>query len=52
MKYSSNIEKLFLEYIKDIGEALGGCINICDPKILEEGDPKILGRQMQVGQIF
>lgn len=47
MKYSPNIEKLFLEYIEDIGETPGGCISICDPKILEEGDPKKLGRQMQ-----
>lgn len=48
MNTSLNIEKLFLEYIRDMGETPGGFIGLLNPEILEEGDPKKLGRQIQI----
>ncbi|WP_414469207.1 hypothetical protein [Methanobacterium sp. ACI-7] len=42
-----NIERLFLEYIEDMGESPGGFISILKPEHLENGDPKTLGKQIQ-----
>lgn len=49
MKTSHNIEKLFIEHIKDIGGTPGGFLGVFDPKLIEEGDPKKLGREIQRG---
>lgn len=47
MNTSLNIEKLFLEYIRDMGETPGGFIGLLYPETLEEGVPKKLGHQIQ-----
>jgi len=47
MNTSLNIEKLFLKYIRDMGETPGGFIGLLNPETLEEGDPKKLWRQIQ-----
>ncbi|MGZ7117828.1 MAG: hypothetical protein ACXVHS_10345 [Methanobacterium sp.] len=49
MNTSPNIEKLFLKYIKDMGKDPGGFIGFLKPEIIEEGDPKVLGKEMQIG---
>lgn len=49
MTTSPNIEKLFLEYIKDMGENSGGFIGFLKPEFIEEGDTKTLGKEIQRG---
>lgn len=49
MVTSNNIEKLFLEYLKDVGETPGGFMGILNLELLEEGDPKALGNEIQRG---
>ena len=49
MTTSPEIEKLFSEYITDMGERPGGFIGILDPKTIENGDPKTLGKEIQRG---
>lgn len=46
-KSSPAFEKLFLTYIKDMGETSGGFISIVNPDIIEEGNPKKIGRALQ-----
>lgn len=52
MVTSNKIEKLFLEYLKDVGEIPGGFLGILDLKLLEEGNPNVLGKEMKRGRIF
>lgn len=52
MTTSPNIEKLFLKYMEDIGENPGGLIGFLKPENLEEGDPKTLGKEIQIGAAF
>lgn len=49
MTTSPNIEKLFLKYVEDMGEYPGGLIGLLKLENLEEGDPKTLGKEIQVG---
>ena len=46
MSTSPTIEKLFLEYIDEMGKKPGGFIGILDPEHLNKGDPKTLGKEM------
>lgn len=48
MSTSPNIEKLFLEYLKNMGENPGGFIGLLDPEYIENGDPKVLGKEIQL----
>ena len=49
MSTSPNIERLFLDYIKDMGENPGGFIGLLKPEHLEKGDPKTLGEEIKRG---
>jgi hypothetical protein len=49
MSTSPNIEKLFMEYMKVMGETPGGFIGILDPEHIKKGDPKTLGKEMARG---
>lgn len=49
MTTSANIEKLFQDYIKEIGGTPGGFAAIFKLEDLEEGDPKTLGREIKRG---
>ncbi len=49
MSTSPEIEKLFSKYMETIGENPGGFIGFFKPEHLEKGDPKTLGRTIQIG---
>ena len=49
MTTSPNIEKIFSKYINDMGSQPGGFIGFLNPELIEEGDPKLLGKQIQIG---
>lgn len=49
MSTSPNIEKSFLEYLKDMGENPGGFIGLLNAENLEKGNPKTLGKLIQTG---
>lgn len=40
-------EKLFLNYINEMGETSGGFISIVNSGTIEEGNPKIIGQELQ-----
>lgn len=46
---SDKIEKLFLNYINNMGEIPGGLFGIIPPKTIKEGNPEEIGRVMQRG---
>ena len=52
MSTSPQIEKLFLEYMEEIGEKSGGFMGILDSDHLTEGNPKTLGKEMIKGADF
>lgn len=49
MSTNPNIEKLFSDYRKTMGESPGGFLGLLDPESLEIGDPKYLGKEIQSG---
>lgn len=46
-KTSPELEKLFLTYIKDMGETSGGFIGIVNLNTIEEGNIKEIGQELQ-----
>ncbi len=46
-KTSPELEKLFLKYIDEMGETSGGFIGIVNPDVIEEGNPREIGQQLQ-----
>lgn len=49
MTTNPKIEKLFSNYIEDMGEIPGGFLGLLNHECLEIGDPKSLGKEIQRG---
>ncbi|MGB9936146.1 MAG: hypothetical protein ACPK7O_00355 [Methanobacterium sp.] len=49
MTTSPNIEKLFLQYLENVGEDPRGFIGFLDTEILERCDTKALGERLKRG---
>ncbi|MGB9979605.1 hypothetical protein [Methanobacterium sp.] len=48
-KTSPELKKLFLTYIKDMGETSGGFFSFVNPEAIVNGNPKELGQELQKG---
>ncbi len=46
-KTSPEVEKLFLTYIKEMGDISGGFFSIVNPETIEKGNPKEIGQELQ-----
>ncbi len=46
-KTSPELEKLFLKYIDEMGETSGGFIGFVNSNTIKEGNPKIIGQELQ-----